>query len=202
MLNKRIVVAPVIALAALAMSTAQVLSDGHPNRPAPKPHLGTGAGHGGAVHRPPQGHKPTGGLNHHPPISKKPVQAPKPPERRGETPGPSKGGKPGVSRPGLPPKVESLPTASSDRRWWDRHWWGGWEGRWWDHDEHWWRHHAPWWSQSSPASATSSVSVGTQPASGSASETNPADIIREMSRALEGEKPGRFVDDQPKREKR
>jgi hypothetical protein len=98
--------------------------------------------------------------------------------------------------------VEGLPTVNSDRRWWDRHWWGGWEDRWWDRDEHWWHHHAPWWSQSIPASATSSLTVETQPASGSASETNPADIIREMSRALESEKPARFVDDQPKREKR
>jgi hypothetical protein len=205
MFNKRILVAPVIALAALAMSATQALSGGHPNKAAPKPHPGTGARPGGAIHRPPpQGHKPSGGLNHHPPISQKPVTAPKSPEITGKTKATPKGGsKPGVDRPGvtkLPPGVVSLPTVNSDRRWW-----GGWEGRWegrrWDRDEHWWRHHAPWWGQSFPGSATSSVSVTTQPPSGTPSETNPADIIREMSRALESEKPTKFVDDQPKREK-
>jgi hypothetical protein len=85
--------------------------------------------------------------------------------------------------------------------------------------EHWWRHHAPWWTQGFAYGATSpywpygaassnwpygatSGYWDTQSASGSGTEVNPTDLIREMSRALESQKPASSVDDQPKREKR
>lgn len=202
MFNKRILAAPVIALAALAMSAPQALSGGHPTKPATKPNAGTSARPGGAIHRPPQGHKPSGGLNHHPDTSKKPIGSPKRPEIGGKTKATPKGGsKPGLDRPEakkLPPGVESLPTASSDHRWW-RHW----EGHGWERDEHWWRHGRPWWSPGSAAggSPASSVTVETQPASPALPETSAADIIDRMSRALESDRPAKVVDE-PKREKR
>jgi len=210
MFNKRILAAPVIALAALAMSAPQALSGGHSNRPAAKPNAATGARPGGAIHSPPQGHKPGGALNYHPMTSKKPIGTPNRPAIGGKTKVTPKGGsKPGLDRPSsekLPPGVVSLPTANSDRRWWGR-----WGSRWWERDEHCCRHEhgccypGPWWSQGSAAgsspAATSSVTVETQPTTTSASDTNAADIIREMSRANEREKPGKFVDERTKREK-
>ncbi len=196
MFNKRILAAPVIALAALAMSAPQALSGGHPNRAAPNPHAGAGARPSGAIHHPPQGHKPSGGLNYHPTTSKKPnighhpatankpIGAAKHPGVDGKTSVTPKGTtsvtlpgrpKPGVDRPTgdkLPPGVTSLPSANSDRRWW------GWGGRWWagccDRDERCCRHdhecchHCPWWSRGCSAGNSPTLS------SSATIETQPA----------------------------
>jgi hypothetical protein len=60
---------------------------------------------------------------------------------------------------------------------------------------------APWWSQGSPNGGTSSGWVQNYPYADYETQMNPADVIREMSRSLESQKPARSVDDQPKREK-
>jgi hypothetical protein len=219
--SKRFFVVPMIASAAFVWLTSEARSQGHANR-APKPSQAQARRPAmpsrpiGVVHTPSHNKKPGGALNHHPATPTKSLGGAKHPEITGKAKGTKGGPKPGVDSKGgkklppggteLPPGVSSLPAANSDPRWWD--WedrWGGWEGRWRCCDEHWWRHHGPWWGQGFPASsspaATSSVSVETQPASGSASDWNVGDIIREMSRANDLEKPGKSLDEPTRREK-
>jgi hypothetical protein len=228
MFNKRILAAPVIAFAVLAMSAPQALSGGPPNRAGSKPHPGTTAKPSGAIHSSPQGRKPGGALNYHPTTSKnpngnskfgnatskKPIGTQKHPETGGKTSvtplGRPKPGPAGPSGEKLPPGVTSLPSANSDPRWW------GWGGRWWagccDRDERCCRHehecchHCPWWSRGCSAGSSptisSSATIETQPATPITPETSAADIIERMSRALESDRPAKSVDDPPKREKR